>query len=185
MNLAHPHANIDLDAISALVGPIARAHGAEVSGLEWTRDMSGWVLRVLVEKAGATEHKLSTQEAAIDLGACAAISRELSPALDVAELIPSAYALEVGSPGVERELRTERDFERFCGSRARLRLSPSSPGALRVLDGVLSCVRDGKVDVEVGQRTHTISLGDIKHARLVFQFGPAPKPGKTPKKKSN
>ena len=112
-----------------------------------------------------------------DLGAIAvrgALARV--PALDVADLIPHRYHLEVSSPGVERPLRKERDFVRFTGQKAKLRLHTASHGD-KVVTGVLSGADGGKVRVVDGSRNHEISIDQIASARLVFEFGPAPKPG--------
>src|SRR5579863_8673338 len=104
---------IDRTALERIVDVAARAHGAEVAGLELRPEREGWVLRVYVEKAGAAAGGLSTRDAGVNLELCASVSRELSPALDALDLIPHAYHLEVSSPGVERPLRAERDFARF------------------------------------------------------------------------
>jgi ribosome maturation factor RimP len=161
---------IDRDALMRVVDPIARAHGAEVVDLELRPERAGWVLRVYVEKAGAATHNLSTRDAAVDLELCANVSRDLSPALDIADLIPHAYNLEVSSPGVERPLRSERDFVRFSGQKAKLRLR-EPVGGQRVLVGVLDGVVEGRVRLLEGKHTHEIPVASIDGARLVFEFG--------------
>jgi ribosome maturation factor RimP len=115
-------------------------------------------------------NNLSTRDAAVDLELCANVSRDLSPALDVADLIPHAYNLEVSSPGVERPLRVERDFARFTGQKAKLKLSESVDGQ-RVLVGILDGVQAGSVRVKEGSRVHEAPLSTIESARLVFEFG--------------
>src|ERR1700722_11960976 len=120
---------VDRDALQRVVDPVARAHGAEVVDMELKPDRGRWVLRVYVEKAGAAASHLSTRDAAVDLDLCANVSRDLSPALDVADLIPQAYILEVSSPGVERPLRVERDFVRFTGQKARLKAGSERTGS--------------------------------------------------------
>ena len=82
---------IDRDALLRVVEPVVRAHGAEVVDIELKPDRGGWVLRIYVEKAGASANNLSTRDAAVDLELCADVSRDLSPALDVVDLIPHAY----------------------------------------------------------------------------------------------
>jgi ribosome maturation factor RimP len=169
-----PHSlhGIDRDALQRVVEPVVRAHGAEVVDLELKPEQAGWVLRIYVEKAGAAEHNLSTRDAAVDLELCADVSRDLSPALDVADLIPHTYSLEVSSPGVERPLRGKQDFVRFAGQKAKLRLREPVAGQ-RVLVGVLDGVADGRVRVKDGSRLHEVSLASVDGARLVFEFGAA------------
>ncbi len=152
--------------------PVVHAHGAELVDLELKPEQGGWVLRVYVEKAGAAEKNLSTRDAAVDLELCANVSRDLSPALDVADLIQHAYQLEVSSPGVERPLKTERDFARFAGQKAKLRLHQPVQGQ-RVVVGTLEGVGAGGV-VRVladGKRTVEVPFGAIEKARLVFELG--------------
>jgi ribosome maturation factor RimP len=162
---------IDRTALERVVELAARAHGAEVVDMELRAEREGWVLRVYVEKAGAAAQGLSTRDAAVDLELCANVSRELSPALDVADLIQHAYHLEVSSPGVERPLRGERDFARFAGQKAKLKLREALDGQ-RVLVGTLGAVANGNVCVTSGARTYEVPLSSIDRARLVFEFGP-------------
>jgi ribosome maturation factor RimP len=161
---------IDRDALQRVIEPIARAHGAEVVDLELRREQAGWVLRIYVEKKGAAAQNLSTRDAAVDLELCANVSRDLSPALDVADLIPHAYHLEVSSPGIERPLRGEHDFIRFTGQKAKLKLR-EAVGGQRVVVGVLGGVFGGSLRIAEGARTHEVPLSAVESARLVFEFG--------------
>ena len=133
---------IDRARLVAVVEPVVFAHGAELVDLE-LKNESGWILRLFVEKAGSADKNASTQDAAINLELCADISRDLSPALDVADLIPARYNLEVSSPGVERPLKSERDFRRFEGQKAKLRLTNPVAGQ-KVVVGKLG--HDGRFD---------------------------------------
>ncbi|MCL2449097.1 MAG: ribosome maturation factor RimP [Polyangiaceae bacterium] len=169
---------IDRDALLRVVEPIVHGHGAELVELEFRPERGGWVLRLYVEKEGAAERGLSTRDAAVNLELCAGISRDLSPALDVADLVPHAYQLEVSSPGVERPLRGERDFIRFAGERAKLKLREALPasedgkrGVQRVVVGTLEGLTDGRIRVREGKRTHDIPLSNVESARLVFELG--------------
>jgi ribosome maturation factor RimP len=168
---------IDRTRLDAVVDPVARAHGAEVVDLEFKSEPGGWVLRVFVEKLGSADSNADTRDAAVDLELCSGIARDLSPALDVADVIPHRYHLEISSPGVERPLRRERDFVRFTGKKAKLKLHSASNGE-KVVVGILGGVEAGKVKVTEGHREHAIPLDQVANARLVFEFGPAPKPGK-------
>jgi ribosome maturation factor RimP len=88
----------------------------------------------------------------------------------VADLIPQAYDLEVSSPGVERPLRNERDFLRFTGEKAKLKVRDPVNGQ-RVVVGILDGVQSGQVRVKEGSRVHEVPVSSIDTARLVFEFG--------------
>lgn len=166
--------------------PVAVAHGAELVDVEFRPESQGWVLRVFVEKAGASEHNLSTRDAAVSLELCANVSRDLSPALDIADLIPHAYRLEVSSPGIERPLRAEHDFVRFSGQKVRIKRRLPGGGSTqgRTITGILKGLSDRssessqmekQVRVAEGTRVHDIPLSSIESARLVFEFGSTPR----------
>lgn len=150
----------DMARVRAVAEPIARAHGADVVWVE-LKNESGWVLRVFVEKTG-------TEGA--DLELCAAISRDLSPALDVADVISHRYSLEVSSPGLERPLFGEADFERFAGRKAKIKLRHEAPSKQKVFVGELGRVAEGTLTVTEGKRDHVVPLADIEKARLVFEM---------------
>lgn len=166
----------DRDRLVAVIEPVVRAHGAELVDLE-LKNENGWVLRVYVEKLGASEQKMSTKDAAVDLELCSHIARDLSPALDVEDPIPNRYNLEVGSPGLERPLKKDADFVRFSGHKAKLKLA-KGVGGQKVLVGTLGAVDAARnLTIEDGGRSHLVPLDDVVAARLVFEFGPASKPG--------
>jgi ribosome maturation factor RimP len=173
---------IDRKKLDVVIEPIVRAHGAEVVDVEVKTERNGWVLRIFVEKLGAAEQNLSTQQAAVDLELCSGIARELRPALDVVDIVPHQYNLEISSPGVERALLMARDYVRFNGKKAKLRLVNPVRGQ-KVVVGVLGGMRGDKVCVQDGGASYEIPLADIESARLVFEFGPASRPGKPGGKK--
>jgi ribosome maturation factor RimP len=151
---------VDTARLRAVIEPIARAHGADLVSVE-LKNESGWVLRVYVEKSG-------TEGA--DLELCSNVSRDLSPALDVADLIPQHYHLEVSSPGLERPLFGEADFVRFVGRKAKIKLRHDSASTQKVFVGDLGPITSGKLTVIEGARTHEVPLADIEKARLVFEM---------------
>jgi ribosome maturation factor RimP len=172
---------IDRDRLDAVLSPIVEAHGGEVTDVEFKSEAGGWVLRVFVEKLGSKTKHATTQDAAVDLELCSNVAKELSPALDVADLIPHRYHLEVSSPGVERPLHDAQDYERFAGLKAKLKVHNAVRGQ-KVLVGVIGAPVEGKVPVQDGGASYEVPLDNIAAARLVFEFGPAPKPGKGPAK---
>jgi ribosome maturation factor RimP len=93
--------------LEEVVQPILRDHGLELVDLEW-RDGPRGMLRVAVDKPGG-----------VAVGDCERVSREIGDVLDVAGLISTGYDLEVSSPGLERRLRSEREFRWAIGKRVR------------------------------------------------------------------
>jgi ribosome maturation factor RimP len=170
---------LDRDRLIAVLEPVVHAHGAELVDFE-LKNEAGWILRVYVEKLGASAEKMTTKQAAIDLELCSNIAKDLSPALDVSDPIPHRYNLEVSSPGVERPLKKAADYARFTGEKAKLKLRNGVDGQ-KVIVGVLGALKDDVVDVVDGGKTYPVSLDDVVSARLVFEFGPASKPGKKKK----
>jgi ribosome maturation factor RimP len=170
-------ASVDRARLEAVLEPIVRAHGAELFDLEWKSEPGGWVLRIFIEKEGSAASSLTTEQASVSLELCAAVARDVSPALDVAGVVEHRYHLEVSTPGIERELRGPRDYARFEGKKAKLKLKTGISGQ-KVVTGILGPVGDSSVRLSAGSTSHDIRFSDISFAHLVFEFGPAPKPGK-------
>ncbi|MBI2822732.1 MAG: ribosome maturation factor RimP [Acidobacteria bacterium] len=102
---------------------------------------------------------------------CQHISERVSVVLDVEDLIPCRYMLEVSSPGLDRPLFKEQDYVRFQGRRARVRTRLAINGQ-RNFRGVLQQCRDGRVTLlEEDTKTPVeIPLENIKKANLLFEF---------------
>lgn len=194
-----------LARVEAAVLPIVKAHGVQLFDLSLRMEQGGWVLRVTLDGAdGCSSAQQQQSDLPIDqaqekqqragkpignpgcvvtLEQCADVSRDLSTALDVADLIPHAYTLEVSSPGLERPLRNLRDYERFCGHKAKLTLCKSQPSLGSVIRGQLAGVQGDQVLVTLqgGQQT-AVGFADIKRANLVYELSTQPKKS-NPKKK--
>ena len=97
--------------LEQLAEALVASEGMELVDLEYRRQGRRWMLRLFIDKDGG-----------VTLDDCANISRELGDLLDVKDVIPQAYVLEVSSPGLNRRLRKKEDFSRFAGRKVRLRL---------------------------------------------------------------
>jgi ribosome maturation factor RimP len=134
----------------------------------------GGIVRVLVEREGG-----------VDLDTIARATRAISAILDEVDPIPGRYTLEVSTPGLERPLRTPAHFAGAVGSKVTLKIHarPGDEKAERRVVGTLATADDDGVTVTTesgGDRR--IAYDEIDKARTVFEWGPAPKPGKTQKK---
>jgi len=174
---SRPTFPVDRTRITAVAAPVLKTHGAELVDIEFKSENRGWVLRLFIEKLGSSERNASTKDAAVDLQLCTNVARDLSPALDVADVIPHRYHLEVSSPGVERPLRTLRDFVRFSGQKAKVRLLAAVRGQ-KVLIGTIA-TKGEMISIDDSGRSVDVTFDQIEQARLVFEFGPpSSKPGK-------
>jgi ribosome maturation factor RimP len=93
------------------------------------------------------------------------VSREVSALLDVEDPIPSAYSLEVSSPGEDRVLRKREHFERFVGSRVFVELKAPRDGRRRFTGTLVSVANEG-VELEVDRQKVDLSFAEIGKARL-------------------
>ncbi len=161
---------LDEHRLTAVIEPVLAAH--HVAGVEliWRPDRGGMVLEITVERP---ESRVPGEGITLDL--CADISRDLSTALDVDDLIGGRYRLEVGSPGLERTLYSLADFERFRGQGVKVKLTAPFEGAgplfgQRVVRGTIFGTGEESIELMVGSSTVQIPWENISLARLVFDW---------------
>jgi ribosome maturation factor RimP len=151
---------IDKDTLLPLATPVVEGMGYELVDLEWKHEGGQFVLRLFIDQPTGVSHD-----------DCARVSRTLSAELDVADAIHVRYTLEVSSPGLDRPLRTERDFTRFVGKNARIRTRHPVGESRKNFRGRLLGAAEGKVQIEVddGQRFE-IPVDDVEKANLEIEL---------------
>ena len=175
---------MNLEKIREAAERVARSEGLEVVDVEWKvgkqRFLRVYIDRVPVASASAGEFAESDTVAQgsdpdlkISHRDCERVSQQLSVILDVEELITGpGYTLEVSSPGLDRELKRPRDFERFVGRLAKV--STVEPiGDAKFFEGRLAGVVDGKVRMELkgrDARLVEVPLEVIRKANLVVEW---------------
>ncbi|MBW7956795.1 MAG: ribosome maturation factor RimP [Deltaproteobacteria bacterium] len=147
------------DRIRELARPVAEGFGLELVDVSYTSEYGRRVLRIYIDKPGG-----------ITVEDCERVSRELSAILDVEDPIPQSYNLEVSSPGLDRPLKTEADFSRFKGKRARIKTREPIEGR-RNFKALIDDARDGEVLVtDFDGRKFTIAVINIEKARLEIEI---------------
>jgi ribosome maturation factor RimP len=158
-----------------LVEPYVNDAGFDLVEVHSGREPSGWVVRLFIDRfpdvrvpvsEGATLEDTPALGETVSLENCERVSRDISAALDVADLIPHAYQLEVSSPGLDRPLRRPADFARFAGREARIRLTEGVDGR-RNFSGLIRGAHDGLADIDCDGRTYHLPIEDIAKANLV------------------
>ena len=118
----------------ALAKQVLPPEGFELVQVHYRRERRGWVLRLFIDRIWPSNDYSGVRPlgSGVTLEDCAQVSREVGRLLDVEEVIPGAYTLEVSSPGAERKLKTREDFKRFVGRKAHVRLRDASLGMSQV-----------------------------------------------------
>ncbi len=156
--------------VSEVAGRVAGSYGLEVFDVQFRREGHGMVLRVQIDRPGPA----ATAEESVSVDDCAHVSRDLSAILDVEDIVPAAYTLEVSSPGLDRPLRRADDYRRFAGRRAKLVMREPVDGQtyFKGCLGGLDDTGDAPVvliDGEDGRR-HRVPLDVITRANLEVEF---------------
>ena len=134
------------------------AEGMELVDLEYRREGPRWMLRLFIDKEGG-----------VTIDDCARISQELGDLLDVKDIIPQAYVLEVSSPGLNRRVRKKEDFARFVGHKVQVWLVTPQDGRRKIV-GDLIGVEGEEVVVAAVEGRFSVALKDIAKANLIYEF---------------
>ena len=142
-----------------ILDPIIVQRELELVDVTLRTEEGRWILRVTIDCEGG-----------VTVGHCTAVSRELSVHLDVEDLVPVKYYLEVSSSGLDRPLKDEKEFVRFTGRRVLIKTHRSVDGR-RKINGTLDGIDNGIVGVilDDGARLK-VHVEDISSARLDHEF---------------
>lgn len=146
------------ETVFDLANPIAIANGCFVDDVEFKKEGADFVLRVIIDVEDDADGGVSIDQ-------CEQVSRALSDILDEKDPIPQAYMLEVSSPGIDRELKREKDFERFMGRDVDVKLYKATDGS-KLFSGKLSAYFDDAIGIETGGKTIEFARGDVASVRL-------------------
>ena len=153
-----------IETVTELVNPILADHQFELYDVEFEKEGPSWYLRVYIDKDGG-----------ITLEDCAMVSDQLSAALDECDPdpIPQAYFLEVSSPGAERPVRNERDFERAVNDYIHVSLYQAIEGH-KVYEGTLIALTATELTLDYLDKTRhktvVIPRDKVAKARLAIKF---------------
>ncbi|MDD7693826.1 MAG: ribosome maturation factor RimP [Limosilactobacillus sp.] len=153
-----------VETVTELVKPILAEHNFYLYDMEFVKEGKSWYLRVYIDKDGG-----------ITLNDCATVSDQLSEALDNVEPdpIPQAYFLEVSSPGAERPLRNEEDYQRAVNDYIHVSLYQQINGK-KVYEGTLTKLTDKEMTLDYLDKTRhrqvIIDRSKVAQARLAIKF---------------
>ena len=150
---------IEWDRTRRLIQEVAENQGYELVDVEFKGAGKSSVLRIFIDQPGG-----------ISLRDCELVSEQVGTVLDVEDLIPFTYTLEVSSPGLDRKLAKESDYARFEGKLARIQ-TRIPLNQQKVFRGRLQGLYDGKVRLELLKGdVLDIPLDVIQEARLEIDW---------------
>ncbi|MBT2637100.1 MULTISPECIES: ribosome maturation factor RimP [unclassified Bacillus (in: firmicutes)] len=150
------------EVVEELVTPILNENELELVDIEYVKEGKNWFLRVYIDKDNG-----------IDIEECGIVSERLSEKLDAIDPIPHNYFLEVSSPGAERPLKKEKDYQKAIGKNVFIKTYEPIDGE-KAFEGVLTDFNGETITVEVKIKTRTktlvIPFDKIASARLAVTF---------------
>ena len=150
------------EVVEELVTPILNENELELVDIEYVKEGKNWFLRVYIDKDNG-----------IDIEECGIVSERLSEKLDAIDPIPHNYFLEVSSPGAERPLKKEKDYQKAIGKNVFIKTYEPNDGE-KAFEGVLTDYNGETVTVEVKiktrKKTVVIPFDKIASARLAVTF---------------
>src|SRR2546426_10171242 len=128
-----------LSKIEAIAERVAQPEGIEIVEIELKGGGKSRFLRISIDRPEGVTH-----------ADCELVSQQVGTILDVEEVVPGSYTLEVSSPGVERKLLKYKDFERFIGKKIKVVLREPVENSRR-WEGTLASCADGLIHLEVAE----------------------------------
>lgn len=152
------------DQVAQLTNEFIQDKDLEIYDVEFVKEGKDWFLRVYIDKQeGACEEYVSTDD-------CELVSRYLSEKLDELDLIEQNYYLEVSSPGMDRAIRNEKEYQRYTGRVVDISLYKAIDGQKK-FEGVLKGLEDGNVIIEVEDgKCHSFPLEQVSKTKLAVIF---------------
>ncbi len=146
------------ESIEGLVTPIIHENRLELVDVEYKKEGKNWFLRIYIDKEGG-----------VTVDDCTRVSREIEDLIDVEEVVPSSYVLEVSSPGLDRPLKREKDFLRFKGKRAHV-TTYTPIHEQKSFKGTIRDFQDDTLFLDIDSQPVEIPKSQIAKARLEIEF---------------
>jgi len=158
---------LDVERVREIANRVAASRGLEIVEVEFLGGGKARMLRVFLDKPAAGNDPL----AGVTHEDCAHFSREFGTILDVEDVMPGAYTLEVSSPGLDRRLVKAADFTRFTGSRMKL-VTRQPVNNNRNFEGRLESFQDGRLTLDLSVASHKSrkKMGEAAGQKIEIEF---------------
>ena len=158
---------LDVERVRVIADRVAASSGLEVLDVEFLGGGKARMLRVFLDKPAAGNDPM----AGVTHEDCANFSREFGTILDVEDVMPGSYTLEVSSPGLDRKLVKPADFTRFTGSRVKL-MTRQPVDNSRHFEGRMESFQDGRLTLDLSVASHKSrkKMGDAAGKKIEIEF---------------
>ena len=158
---------LDVERVREIADRVAASSGLEIVDVEFLGGGKARMLRVFLDKSAAGTDPL----AGVTHEDCASFSREFGTVLDVEDVMPGSYTLEVSSPGLDRKLVKAADFTRFTGSRVKL-TTRQPVNNNRHFEGRLEKFEDGRLTLDLSVASHKSrkKMGEAAGQKIEIEF---------------
>ena len=146
------------DIVYELARPIIDRKNFELVEIEYKKEGQDWFLRVYIDKEGG-----------ITIDDCQSVSEELSDLFDEADPIEQSYIFEVSSPGIDRPLKTDRDYRKNIGKPIEIKLFSPMNGK-KVIEGILKGHTEAVVEIEVDGKPIDVEKSSIALIKPIVKF---------------
>lgn len=147
------------DIVAEIVKPIIDQNKFELVDVEFVKEGAQWYLKVYIDKPGG-----------IYIDDCEIVSRDLSDLLDKHDPIEISYILEVSSPGLERPLKKDKDFERYKGDIVEVKFFRPVDGK-KSIEGELKGLVDNKIVIQdIGTEKLEFERDQVAVVKRVIKF---------------
>jgi ribosome maturation factor RimP len=146
------------ESIAELVTPTLIENRLELVDVEYKKEGKNWFLRIFIDKEGG-----------VTVDDCTRVSRQIGDLIEVEEVVPSSYTLEVSSPGLDRPLKKEEDFLRFKGKRAHV-TTYTPIHEQKNFKGTILDFQEDVLFLEIDRQRVEIPRNQIAKAKLEIEF---------------
>ena len=145
--------------VAELIAPVAEEMNIILWDVEFVKEGAKKILRITIDS-----------EEGIDINICEKFHRTIDPMLDEADPIDESYYLEVTSPGIEREIKTDMHIDMCIGEKVELKLYAPKNGAKTFTGGLVGLSNEGKVVIDLGNDKVEFERNEIAKMHTVFDF---------------
>jgi ribosome maturation factor RimP len=143
--------------VETLVKPLLLSEELELVDITYRQERGRWILALFIDKEGG----------GVTIEDCVAVSRKFGDLLDVKDIMPGPYSLEISSPGLDRPLKRSKDFNRFKQRQVCIKTSDLVEGR-KHFKGILLGYQDGIVHLREEATVYNIPYASIVKANLII-----------------